>query len=553
LPTEAEWEFAARAGTTTAYSWGDSPSAYPDYAAINGSAQTVGGRKPNAWGLYDMAGNVAEYCSELYVENYPDGLAVDPKGSPIPPRVPSGTTLQLVVRGGDYRSAVGQVRSAARGQVSTNMSSFSLGMRVACDVIGAIPAGAVLHDPPTFRPASTAIASTSPGLFGGPVPPPSTPASAPRAVPAISGVPDPNNPEINRALAEWVIARGGNVQIRGQRGSTITGRLDTLNGYAPYQVREVTFYSRNQALTTAEIQFIAAHRWLSMLTLSDQTLAPEAVQAVAGMPALTSLTLSRSGIGDADLQLIGRLTALNTLNLDGCPITDAGVRHLAGLSQLRSLHLERTQVGDAGLATLASHPSVSSLYLDRCPVTDAGARALAGMTRLSFLKLDETKITDAGMADIGRLTNLSYLSLEDCPVGDAGVRQLNGLARVSTLRLDRTKVSDAGLAAFSSMAGLTSLYLNACPINGTGFVQLRAPRLSTLYVEDTQISDGALAALQLPECRTLSLRRCRVSDNAMVHLAKLRSLRYVYASQTQITSSGGDRLRLSLPDVKVYP
>jgi len=84
LPTEAEWEYACRAGTRSLYSFGDDPSELGQYAwySNNSDSRThsVGGKKPNAWGLYDMHGNVWEWCQDWF-ENYPSGSMMDPRGA----------------------------------------------------------------------------------------------------------------------------------------------------------------------------------------------------------------------------------------------------------------------------------------------------------------------------------------------------------------------------------------------------------------------------------------------------------------------------------------
>ena len=134
LPTEAEWEFACRAGTTTAYSVGESitpgdanywdtstekpvalfagrsfrmdtstekPVAVQSYKPV-----VVGSYKPNAFGLYDMHGNIWEWCNDWY-GNYPTGAVIDPKG-------PADGTIR-VSRGGSFNSKVLRARSSARG------------------------------------------------------------------------------------------------------------------------------------------------------------------------------------------------------------------------------------------------------------------------------------------------------------------------------------------------------------------------------------------------------------------------------------------------------
>jgi formylglycine-generating enzyme required for sulfatase activity len=111
LPTEAEWEYACRAGTTTRFSYGDDPdySQLGEYAWYeNNSSNTthpVGEKKPNGWGLYDMHGNVFEWCQDWF-GNYPGGSVTDPQGA--------ATGSDRVLRGGYWDSDAGICRSAYR-------------------------------------------------------------------------------------------------------------------------------------------------------------------------------------------------------------------------------------------------------------------------------------------------------------------------------------------------------------------------------------------------------------------------------------------------------
>ena len=125
LPTEAEWEYACRAGTTTKYSFGDSESELGDYAWYDknsgGTTHPVGGKKPNGWGLYDMHGNVFEWCQDWYGD-YPSGSVMDPTGAA------SGSFR--VDRGGSWRHYSGICRSAFRSGDSPDLRDFCLGFRV---------------------------------------------------------------------------------------------------------------------------------------------------------------------------------------------------------------------------------------------------------------------------------------------------------------------------------------------------------------------------------------------------------------------------------------
>ncbi len=120
LPTEAEWEYACRAGTTTAYSFGDDPDKIDEYAWYYGNVdedrqvnyQKVGLKKPNPWGLHDMHGNVMEWCLDQYdAEAY---KAFDPKTAAVFPLVVPTELYPRVVRGGSWFDDPEALRSANR-------------------------------------------------------------------------------------------------------------------------------------------------------------------------------------------------------------------------------------------------------------------------------------------------------------------------------------------------------------------------------------------------------------------------------------------------------
>jgi formylglycine-generating enzyme required for sulfatase activity len=130
LPSEAEWEYACRAGTTTAFNNGSSDDATVGtiawYASNSGNqTHVVGGKAANALGLYDMSGNVWEWVNDWYDGSY---YSVSPSTNPLGPV--SGT--YRVFRGGSWGDGTGGVRSSYRGYgLAPGGSSFGVGFRVA--------------------------------------------------------------------------------------------------------------------------------------------------------------------------------------------------------------------------------------------------------------------------------------------------------------------------------------------------------------------------------------------------------------------------------------
>ena len=134
LPTEAEWEYACRAGTTTAFSFGDDAKQLGEYGWFGGNtarepyAHKVGLKKPNPWGLHDMHGNVWEWCSDWYGNTLLGGT------DPVAPRegiVPKPHPNFRVLRGGCWRVFPVGCRSANRYHIDRSFRNFDLGFRVA--------------------------------------------------------------------------------------------------------------------------------------------------------------------------------------------------------------------------------------------------------------------------------------------------------------------------------------------------------------------------------------------------------------------------------------
>ncbi len=128
LPTEAQWEYACRAGTTTVYSFGDDDSKLSDYAWFEDNAGDIGEeyahavetKKPNPWGLSDMHGNVWEWCRDWYQDKLPGGTD---------PEVTAEGSFR-VNRGGSWINPAGLCRSALRFWYTPSYRNFNLGFRV---------------------------------------------------------------------------------------------------------------------------------------------------------------------------------------------------------------------------------------------------------------------------------------------------------------------------------------------------------------------------------------------------------------------------------------
>ena len=127
LPTEAEWEYAARAGTTSVYSFGDDPRKLDEYGWHTGNAAgndpPVGAKKPNPWGLYDIHGYLWEWCADVWHDDY--------QGSPVDATAwnQGGDALRRVLRGGSWKDKPEQLTSSFRRAADKSTRDDAVGLR----------------------------------------------------------------------------------------------------------------------------------------------------------------------------------------------------------------------------------------------------------------------------------------------------------------------------------------------------------------------------------------------------------------------------------------
>ncbi len=291
LPTEAQWEYACRAGTTTVYSFGDDPAMLAEYAWCHSNARReahfVGQKKPNAWGAHDLHGNVWEWCSDWWA---PDYYGQSPPSDPMGP--PTGE--RRVLRGGAY-GYPDELRAAHRRHFHPATRAEYVGFRVV---------GEIQRLPP----------------------------------------------DQDRLAAEWALGIGANVGTNLGRSTAIAELPDE-----PFQVTAITFCvfgNDREAVDDQSIGHLAGLQHLGVLELNGTSITDAGLKHLGSVTSLKHLNLYSTRVSDAGLAELQRLPNLKQLMLDKTRVTDAGLRHLKKLSGLERLDLCGTGVTPAGIADL---------------------------------------------------------------------------------------------------------------------------------------------------------------------------------------------------------
>jgi len=390
LPTEAQWEYACRAGSSTRFSFGDEEQELDQYAWYDanskGKPNPVGQKKPNAWGLYDLGGNVWQWTADWYTAHYYlKSLKEDPPG----PR--SGTVH--VLRGGCWWDGARKSRAGNRYGEEFWLpwkGSTAIGFRVV--QVGDLR---TKTPPPAFAPFTDADIKRI------------------AALPAEEQV-----MEVRKELKRRNPGFDGKMEHKIEGGVVTEFRIvtDKVTDIAPIRVWSALRVLECSGTYTDEPNGL----------LADLT--PLKGMNLAG---LTHLNLIQTKVTDAGLVYFKGCKDLRYLNLNHTKVTDGGLAHFKDCQDLTILDLNNTKVTDRGLAHFKDCRALTHLLLGRTKVSDAGLANFKGMP-LSLLWIEQTGITD--------LTPLQGMPLEDIRLTPKDITKgldiLRGITSLKTIGID---------------------------------------------------------------------------------------------------------------------
>ncbi|RLS53656.1 MAG: hypothetical protein DWH91_13750 [Planctomycetota bacterium] len=410
LPTEAQWEYACRAGTTTRYSFGDNAALLGEYAWFNDNAGSTGDRfvrpvglkKPNPWGFYDIHGNATEWCYDEYASALLGGIH---------PVVEPDLWLIRVSRGGCSLDPAKYCRSARRygSRPETNEPIF--GFRLAL--------------------GSTAYAE-------------------------------------ERQIEQQVRVQLNELKCLVERDDTLPGSptgkvsfippgsvrqvLNTIKPLRHVNTIEFTAYDEPDSI----FRELKAHRKLSSIKAPFLAFTEEGLKELLDIPTLRKVDLggSETKITAAGLQVLCQHPGITDVDLSAVPLSDVGIQHLKQLKALTSLRLMFSDISTAGMKEIGQIPNLTTLDLSYAHITDEGVRELGQARKLSTLLLTSHEISGKGLS---LLTGLTDLEADSTEITDAGLREISTLPKLARLYVTSPHITPAGWNALLDMRSLTDL------------------------------------------------------------------------------------------------
>ncbi len=410
LPSEAEWEFACRAGTATKYWIGDKDEDLVRAGWIGGNSgwrtHAAGKLKANPFGLSDIHGNVWEWMQDgwdaSYYGQFPDKPAINPHS-------PFSAGSPRVIRGGCWILPASRCRSSLRFPVDPLARYDYFGFRVS------LPVDAVRQVLKLTGPAVPKPVATTPSALAS----------------------EPIDFAAERRAAESVLKLGGVLALESelrQPVALVAGKLpDGL-----FAVRDINFLGL-AAVTDADLEPLRGCRRLQSLHLKNTKINGSGLAHIAGLRTLTRLSLDGTPLTDAGLVHLQNLTQLESLYLTHT-VTDQGVQVLSRLNRLRefgAIYTGRTDViytgiTDVGIVQmLTQNPELEVLWISDGLRTLA---PLAGMRRLREARISSGQLTPAGLRLLQALPELRTI-ISDSPKTAGDVTRLGELPQLCHVRI----------------------------------------------------------------------------------------------------------------------
>ncbi|MCE9608362.1 MAG: SUMF1/EgtB/PvdO family nonheme iron enzyme [Planctomycetia bacterium] len=530
LPTEAEWEFACRAGTTTQFWYGDDYAKIPEFTVTKPGAD-VATKPANPFGLYDTSGNVWEWCQDIYnTKPYEPGTAEDPTGP--------ATKGTYVIRGGAWRGQKTTLRSANRCGYDRITRNNHTGFRVV-KMLGAT------------KPAVTAVATT----------PIAVPAATPAAVnPAATS----NRSSPTEILAfdfdplpqELAVGQSPTMEFRVTNSKSqefsLTGTYhhSDLAAFKPVAAVQV----RLQCLEPGPDALLAATDWKK---------APmTAAGIVVGAPRISStnktLTSGEMVKGSLPLRISALPVGRYVMTVTCVPTAGLGRNQYASY-EFRIVDQPAATAKPAQVTWSLAPPALLATAPRLLPITDPERRAVLWALPLGAKlqirhngrgvgpnPLPDDPFTTRHIDFYENANNNESRRM----ITDADLENLVGLREINGLRLPYSQVTDAGLAHLSGLTTLTGLDLRGTKITDRGIARLAGLKdIKSLWLSGTEITDGGLEKIvaQFPLLsEPLEVNDTRITDAGAAHLRNAKSLRYLGLSGTEVTDA-------CVPDLAAIP
>jgi hypothetical protein len=425
LPSEAQWEYACRAGTKTPFHFGSNLNGvsancdgnFPYGTDIKGTYKEktaeVGSYPANPWGLYDMHGNVWQWCED-WSSSYANATE---RSDPI--QLIGQTNSFRILRGGAWNSSAQSCRSAERNWRAPDFRSDFIGFRVCL------------------------------GLA-------SVPAQTPESPKAII---DPD-----RRAAEYVRSVGGQIWIDENRHIPNAGDLPRESFHIT-----ATVLSRNAKVNDTGLAAFKGCEHIKRLELFEtgpvSDIGLSYFKECKDMEELHIQNQSR--IGDEGLSHLNGFTKLRMLRLQSTKVSDVGLGYLRDSKDLENIELGFTSVSDAGMTNFTGCKNLIDLNLGYTKVTDNGLASFKESKKLKIISLPGLPISDRDVAYL-KGCSVSWLILDQCRnVTDDGLSMLD-FTLAEVVSLNGTQASDALLSLFKDSVRLRELGLARTKVTAAG-------------------------------------------------------------------------------------